>query len=179
MKAQYIFVSLVTAGIAITSTAIPASAANVFVGSREFSVSTISSETYVDVLPTLEEQLFYRNPELAADLATQHATRGPLFAYLLGERFIGRDFFGIKYDPDFVSRNIPPDSREFGDKVYREIIFAASCDRPDFYECIATPVDISDVQFAVLKEVPTPVLLPGLISIGLAAVRKRQQAEEA
>ena len=178
MNAKPTFVPLFVGGMAIFAIAPPAEAANVFVGSQEFSVSTISGETYIDVLPTLEEQLFYRNSELAADLATQHATKGPMFAYLLGERFIGLDFFGIKYDPDFVSRNIPLDSREFGDEVYREIIFAASCDRPDFYECIATPTDISDVQFAVLQEVPTPVLLPGLISIGLAAVRKRKQTEE-
>ena len=174
MKAQYTFASLVAAGITIISPAVPASAANVFFGSREFSVSTISGETYKDVLPTLEKQLFYGDEELAVDLATQHATVGPLFAHVLSERFIGLDFIGIKYDPTFVSI-IPPSFRDYGDEVYQEVVFAASCDRPDF-ECIATPVDISDVQFAVLKEVPTPALLPSLISIGLAAVRKRRQA---
>ncbi|MEM1253187.1 MAG: PTPA-CTERM sorting domain-containing protein [Cyanobacteria bacterium P01_H01_bin.21] len=177
MNAKHTFVPLLVGGMAIFAIAPPAEAANVFFGSREFSVSTISGETYEDVLPTLEKQLFYGDEELAVDLATQHATVGPLFAHVLSERFIGFDFIGIKYDPAFVSI-IPPSFRDYGDEVYQKVVFAASCDRPDF-ECIATPVDISDVQFAVLQEVPTPVLLPSLLGIGLAAVRKRKQVEEA
>ncbi|MEL6131223.1 MAG: PTPA-CTERM sorting domain-containing protein [Cyanobacteria bacterium J06633_23] len=179
MKAQYTFLSLITTGLAMVAAAAPATAANVFVGDREFSVSTISGETYENVLPTLKKQLFYGNEALAVDLAQQHATKGPLFAYLLNERFISLDFIGIKYDPTFVTTNIPPGSREYGDEVYRQIVFAASCERPDFVECIPTPADISDVQFAVLEQVPTPALLPGLIGMGLAAVRKRKQAREA
>lgn len=179
MKAQYTFLSLITTGLAMVAAAAPATAANVFVGDREFSVSTISGETYENVLPTLKKQLFYGNEALAVDLAQQHATKGPLFAYLLNERFISLDFLGIKYDPTFVTTNIPPGSREYGDEVYRQIVFAASCERPDFVECIPTPADISDVQFAVLEQVPTPALLPGLIGMGLAAVRKRKQAREA
>ena len=177
MNAKHTFVPLAIGGMTTLAIAFPAQAANVFVGSREFSVSTISGETYLDVLPTLEEQLFYRDEELAVDLAIQHATVGPLFAHALNERFIGFDFIGIKYDPAFVSI-IPPSFRDYGDEVYQKVVFAASCDRPDF-ECIATPIDISDVQFAVLKEVPTPVLLPGLLGIGLAAVRKRKPPKEA
>ncbi|MFG6097012.1 PTPA-CTERM sorting domain-containing protein [Leptothoe sp. ISB3NOV94-8A] len=178
MKAQHTSVALVAAGIAILSTTTPAAAANIFIGSREFSVSTISGETYEDVLPTLKKQLFYGNEELAVDLATQHATKGPLFAHLFGERFVGLDFIGIKYDPAFVA-TIPPEFRDYGDEVYQEVVFAASCDRPDFYECIPTPFDISDVQFAVLQQVPTPALLPSLIGLGLAAIRKRKQSIEA
>ncbi len=177
MKAQYTFVSLVVTGIAIISNATPVDAANVFVNSQEFSVATISGKTYEDVLPTLEKQLFYGQEELTVDLARQHATKGPLFAYSFSERFVGLDFIGIKYDPVFVA-TIPPEFRDYGDEVYQEVVFAASCDRPDFTKCVATPFDISDVQFAVLKEVPTPTLLPGLISMGLAAVRKRKQAGE-
>ncbi|MGD1853059.1 MAG: PTPA-CTERM sorting domain-containing protein [Leptolyngbyaceae cyanobacterium] len=178
MKAQYTAMSLIAAGIATISAAAPAAAANVFFGSREYSVSTISNETYENVLPTLEKQFFYGNAELAADLARQHATKGPLFAYSFGARFVGLDLYGIRYDPAAVT-NIPPESREYGNEVYRDIVFAASCDRPDFYECIPTPADISDVQFAVLREVPTPALLPGLIGMGLAAIRKRKQSEVA
>ncbi|MEM7793549.1 MAG: PTPA-CTERM sorting domain-containing protein, partial [Cyanobacteria bacterium P01_C01_bin.118] len=132
-----------------------------------------------NVLPTLKQQLFYGDEQLTVDLAQQHGTKGPLFAHAFVPRFIGLDFYGIKYDPDFVSTFIPPGSRQYGDEVYQRIVFAASCDRPDFYECIPTPVDISDVQFAVLEQVPTPALLPGLIGMGLAVVRKRKQAEGA
>ena len=178
MKAQYTFASLITAGLAMITVTAPATAANVFVGDREFSVSTISGKTYENVLPTLEKQLFYGNEALAVDLAQQHATKGSLFTYLLNERFISLDFLGIKYDPTFVITNIPPGSREYGDEVYREVVFAASCDRPDFVECIPTPADISDVQFAVLEQVPTPALLPGLLGMGLAAIRKRKQTKE-
>ena len=178
MKAQYTLISMITTGLALITVTAPATAANVFVGDREFSVSTISGETYENVLPTLKKQLFYGNEALAVDLAQQHATKGPLFTYLLNERFISLDFLGIKYDPTFVITNIPPGSREYGDEVYREVVFAASCDRPDFVECIPTPADISDVQFAVLEQVPTPALLPGLLGMGLAAIRKRKQTKE-
>lgn len=126
------------------------------VGGIDYDITTREG-TFNALRPELEESAFFGDFQLADDLASELGVEfgspnfgflGPLFIY--ESREVG--FGGFYRSVDTINNNIRNDFwPEFQEATFA---FATSTTEPE--------------------QVPTPALLPGLLGVGVAALRKRK-----
>ena len=130
------------------SAAAPAAKAAIFtVGNQKYDISTVTG-SYNDNAD-LQSQVWWNNAALATTFAQTVQSSLGLGANRLGP------LFAVKFEDDFGVLS----------KVWSG----------DKGTVVSSLIDADDsVTYAIATAVPTPALLPGLIGIGIAAVRKRK-----
>lgn len=153
-------VALATAAV-ITFQVAPSQAGQIFnVNGTDFEVDTVTG-TYLDLESTLMAQPFFGDAPLAQLLAT---AVGDALGFPNSSSFQQGPIFAYESSTD-----------SFGGSLYGGIILN---------ETIITGINGSGFvvkEFATAREVPTtavptPALLPGLLGMGLATLRKRKLA---